>query len=408
VAESARVRHTVEIDADSPRDEELLFEKAGPRRRIFFDPARTRVAIVTCGGLCPGINSVIRSLFLELDFHYGVKDVLGVRQGYRGLNPAAGLPPLVLTRSFVSEIHKEGGTMLGTSRGPQDVRVMVDCLQHHDINVLYCVGGDGTHRGAHAICAEIGRRGLPIGVVGIPKTIDNDLDYCDWTFGYLTAVDVARNVIHLAHTEARSTSRGVGLVKLMGRHSGFIACMATRASQEVNFVLIPESPFALHGDSGFLAALKRRLDDRDHAVVVVAEGAGQDLFEPGGRTSVDASGNPRLHDIGQRLRQEILAYFEAEGRPVDLKYIDPSYIIRSVPPSTADQLLCDDLARRAVHAAMSGRTDMMISSLNHSFIHVPIAMTSVRRRQLDLESELWSSVLAATGQPARFTATPGQ
>ena len=356
-------------------------------------------AIVTCGGLCPGINSVIRSVYLELDFNYGVKEVLGLRHGYRGLNPATGLPPLVLTRSFVSEIHEEGGTMLGTSRGPQDVGMMVDFLEQQKIDVLFCVGGDGTHRGAHAICEEIRRRSRPIAVIGIPKTIDNDIDYCDSTFGYFTAVDAARNVIHLAHTEARSTARGIGLVKLMGRYSGFIACMATRASQEVNFVLIPESPFALHGNEGFLAALERRIDDRDHAVVVVAEGAGQHLFEPGGSANVDASGNTRLHDIGQRLRQEILDYFVARGRPVDLKYIDPSYIIRSVPPSIADQLLCDDLARRAVHAAMSGRTDMMISSLNHAFIHVPIAMTCMGRRQVGLDSELWSSVLAATGQP---------
>ncbi|MFI5459499.1 MAG: ATP-dependent 6-phosphofructokinase [Isosphaerales bacterium] len=406
VPDGARIRHVVEVDTDCPLREELLFEKAGPRRRIFFDPAHTRVAIVTCGGLCPGINSVIRSLFLELNFHYGVQEVLGLRNGYRGLNPAAGLPPIVLTRGFVSEIHKEGGTMLGTSRGQQDVGVMVDFLEQQRIDVLFCVGGDGTHRGAHAISEEIGRRRRPIAVVGVPKTIDNDIDYCDWTFGYLTAVDVARGVIHLAHTEARSTARGVGLVKLMGRYSGYIACMATRASQEVNFVLIPEAPFELHGEDGFLAALERRIDDRDHAVVVVAEGAGQHLFETDDSTSVDASGNLRLHDIGQRLRQEILDYFAVRGCPVDLKYIDPSYIIRSVPPTTADQLLCDDLARRAVHAAMSGRTDMMISALNHAFIHVPISMVCVGRRQVDLESELWSSVLAATGQPPRFTATP--
>jgi 6-phosphofructokinase 1 len=404
VPETARVRHVVEVDTDSPPEEELLFEKAGPRRRIFFDPGQTRVAIVTCGGLCPGINSVIRSLFLELDFNYGVREVLGLRNGYRGLNPVEGLPPYVLSRAFVSEIHKEGGTMLGTSRGPQDLGMMVDFLERQRIDVLFCVGGDGTHRGAHEICAEITRRHRPIAVVGVPKTIDNDLDYCHRSFGYLTAVDVARDVIHLAHTEARSTARGIGLVKLMGRYSGSIACMATRASQEVNFVLIPEAPFALHGEAGFLAALERRVEDRDHAVVVVAEGAGQDLFEAEPPTTVDASGNVRLHDIGHRLSQEIRDYFEARGRPVDLKYIDPSYIIRSVPPTTADLLLCDDLARRAVHAAMSGRTDMMISSLNHAFIHVPIAMVCNGRRQVDLQSELWSSVLAATGQPPRFTA----
>jgi 6-phosphofructokinase 1 len=396
------VRYAVEVDPDDLPTEELFFEKAGPRRRIFFDPARTRAAIVTCGGLCPGINSVIRSLFLELHFNYGVPEVLGLRNGYRGLNPAAGSPPVVLSRSFIAEIHEEGGTMLGTSRGPQDVGVMVDFLEHQRIDMLFCVGGDGTHRGAHAIFEEITRRELPIAVVGIPKTIDNDIDYCDWTFGYITAVDMARGVIHLAHTESKSTPRGIGLVKLMGRYSGYIACLATRASQEANFVLIPESPFSLCGEGGFLAALDRRMESRDHAVVVVAEGAGQHLFAEGDATTLDASGNVRLHDIGQRLRQEILDYFSDRGRPVELKYIDPSYIIRSVPASTADQLLCDDLARRAVHAAMSGRTDIMISSINRSFIHVPIPMVCFGRRQVDLESELWSSVLAATGQAPQF------
>ena len=405
VGDDVWVRQCVEVDDARPPAEELLLEKAGPRQRIFFDPPGTRAAVVTCGGLCPGLNSVIRSLFLELHFNYGVREVLGLRNGYQGLVPGAGPPPVPLTLDLVGETHKEGGTLLGTSRGPHDLAVMVGFLESELIDILFCVGGDGTLRGALALGEELGRRGRTVSVVGVPKTIDNDVAYCDRTFGFHTAVDVARQVIHLAHTEARSTPRGVGLVKLMGRHAGFIACTATLASQDANIVLIPESPFTLEGPGGLLEALERRVDDRGHAVVVVAEGAGQDLFAPSGDGDAgthDPSGNLRLHDIGRRLSQEITDHFTKLGRPVDLKYIDPSYIIRSVPPTTGDQLLCDDLARRAVHAGMSGRTGLMIGYLNHAFVHVPIPMAVSGRRQVDLTGELWSSVLASTGQPPRF------
>lgn len=406
IPEGVMIRHHIEYEpADLTAETEsveVFFEKAGPRRDIYFDPLRTRAAIVTCGGLCPGLNTVIRSLFLELHFNYGVRSILGIRHGYRGLVPEHGLKPIELTCDFVSEIHKEGGTMLGTSRGPQALGVMVDFLESQRIDILYCLGGDGTQRGAHAITTEASRRGLQIAVVGIPKTIDNDLSYCDKSFGFLTAVEEAAKVIHLAHTEARSTQRGVGLVKLMGRHAGFIACEAARACQQVNFVLIPEVPFGLDGPEGVLAALDRRLDARDHAIIVVAEGAGQHLFRNKGEPERDASGNAKLLDIGPRLQKEIQKYFEARNRPVVLKYMDPSYLIRSVPPTIEDQLLCDDLARRAAHAGMSGRTGVLVSTINNAFVHVPIAMACDGRRQVELESELWSSVLASTGQPPVF------
>jgi len=401
VPESVFVRYEIEHNEgaiDSVPIIELLFEKAGPRREIFFDPLQTRAAIVTCGGLCPGLNTVIRSLFLELHYNYGVPSVLGIRNGYRGLVREHGLAPIELTRDFVSEIHKEGGTMLGTSRGPQDLGAMVDFLEEKKIDVLFCIGGDGTQRGAKAISNEVARRGRKIAVVGVPKTIDNDLSYCDRTFGFLTAVEEAAKAIHLAHTEARSTERGIGVVKLMGRHAGFIACEATRACQQVNFVLIPEVPFALEGPKGFLAALDRRMNDRDHAVIVVAEGAGQHLFHDNREPEHDASGNPKLFDIGSRLTKEIHSYFEERSRPIVLKYIDPSYLIRSVPPTIEDQLLCDDLARRAAHAAMAGKTGIIVSTVNNAFVHVPMEMACEGRRQIDLESELWSSVLASTGQ----------
>jgi 6-phosphofructokinase 1 len=277
---------------------------------------------------------------------------------------------------------------------------MVDFLRDRQVNALFCIGGDGTLRGARAICEEVARQKLDIAVVGIPKTIDNDVLYCDRTFGYFTAIDKARDVLHLAHTEAKAAPRGIGLVKVMGRHAGFIACGATIVSQEVNFTLIPEVPLVLDGPRGFLAALEKRMNDRRHALIVVAEGAGQELFEK--TTGRDASGNVKLHDIGPHLKDRIAQYFTEKNQPVDIKYIDPSYIIRGVAANMADSLLCDQLARHAVHAALCGRTDLMIGLRHSAFIHVPLAMAVGQKRYVEPEGALWTNVLASTGQPPRF------
>jgi 6-phosphofructokinase 1 len=400
VPDGIYVRHEVEVPTSHT---ELMFEKAGPRQQIHFDPARTRAALVTCGGLSPGLNDVIRSAFLELHMNYGVPEVLGIRYGYQGLNPQVGEPPLRLTPEIVEDIHREAGTILGSSRGNQDPAVMVDFLQSQRINILFCIGGDGTQRGAHRIHEEVQRRGLDVAVVGIPKTIDNDILYCQQSFGLVTAVAEAQRVLDCAHAESKGVPYGVGLVKLMGREAGFIAAAATVASQDVNFTLIPELPFALHGEHGFLAALRERIQRRRHAVVVVAEGAGQSLFEAE-QVERDASGNVKFQDIGLFLKQEMLAFFEREGPKVDVKYIDPSYIIRSVPANCDDSVLCDQFARNAVHAGMAGKTDVLIGRINAKFVHVPIAMISGQKQRLSLAGDLWASVLAATGQPREFAA----
>lgn len=401
IPEGQCVRHTVEFSADQSLEGELLFEKAGARERIFFDPSKTRAAIVTCGGLCPGLNNVIRSVFLELHKNYGVEEVLGIRFGFQGLNPAIGEPPLPLTMQLVEDIHREGGTMLGSSRGPQEPGVMVDFLVDRGIDVLFCVGGDGTQRGAQKIFEEVRRRGLSIAVVGIPKTIDNDIEYCDRSFGFTTAVAEAERVLAGAHVESKGSPYGIGLVKVMGREAGFIAAVAALASQEANFVLIPEVPFRLEGERGFLAALRRRMLDRRHAVIVVAEGAGQDLLQCE-EAQRDASGNVKLQDIGPYLKDRIAAYFAQHGPEVSIKYIDPSYTIRSVPANCEDDILCDQFARRAVHAAMAGKTGVLLGHMSGTFVHVPIEMAVQRKRQLQEEGELWAAVLASTGQARRF------
>lgn len=401
VVEGTRVRHRIEVEPDAdPAVEPALFEKAGPRARIYFDPARTTAAIVTCGGLCPGTNTVIRSLFYELHHRYRVARVLGVRYGFRGLTPE-GEGPVEMDPAYVRRIQAFGGTVLGSSRGHQEPAAMVDFLAERGVDLLFAIGGDGTQRGTHAIAAEVERRGLPLAVVGIPKTIDNDIPFVYRSFGFFTALDKAREVIQGAHTEAMGAPRGVGLVKLMGRHAGFIAAGAALASQEVNFVLIPEVPFALGGPEGFLCALERRLDDRGHAVVVAAEGAGQDLFDDR-KDELDASGNVKLRDIGPFLRRRIEEHFTARSKEVHVKYFDPSYLVRSVPATSEDRLHCDSLARHAAHAGMAGKTDVMIGLWHNVYVHVPIAAVNARRKRLDPKGGVWQAVLEATGQSRRF------
>ncbi|MES2920016.1 MAG: ATP-dependent 6-phosphofructokinase [Verrucomicrobiota bacterium] len=392
-ASNTLVPADIQWSGGKPPDDLMLFEKAGPRSRLFFDPAVTRAAIVTCGGLCPGLNNVIRSVTRQLRRGYGVTSVLGIRGGYKGLDPTRCKPPIELTDDLVEEIHQKGGTLLGTSRGPVDIAIAVDFLISQKVDILFTVGGDGTQRGGNALYQEASKRGHRLAVVGIPKTIDNDVRYVSRTFGFGTAVDEAVRVIDSAHTEARSVDNGVSVVKLMGRHAGFIAAAATVASQDVNFCLVPEQPFALES---LLAALERRLESKEHAVIVVAEGAGQDLLGKSGDT--DASGNAKLQDIGLFMRDAIGAHFKSRGIEMTMRYFDPSYQIRGCAANTEDALLCDRLGRHAVHAAMSGRTGLVISYLNGQFVHVPIDVIAAGGKHLDLDGELWRAVLSTTGQ----------
>jgi 6-phosphofructokinase 1 len=373
-------------------------EPGGPREVIYFDPAGLRVGIVTCGGLCPGLNNVIRGLVLELADNYGVRDILGFRNGYQGL--AGGGEPVPLTPDLVAGIHGHGGTFLGTSRGGQDTGAMVATLARLRVSVLFVLGGDGTLRGAQEIADEAAARGVVLSVIGIPKTIDNDIPYIDHSFGFQTAFARAADSIRAAHTEASSTPDGVGLVRLMGRHSGFIACYAALANHDADCVLIPEVPFALDGPAGFLAFVRRRVQRHGHAVIVVAEGAGQDLIAQAG--DHDASGNIRLADVGALLRERIIGDFSAAGVPLSLRYVDPGYAIRGVTANAYDAVFCLRLAQAAVHAAMAGRTAMVVGRWHGRFVHLPISLATGSRNVVDPDGDLWMSVLETTGQPPRF------
>ncbi|MFO0669182.1 MAG: ATP-dependent 6-phosphofructokinase [Polyangiaceae bacterium] len=404
VPDDARVAYEVETKAGIPLPEGVFFEKAGPRERLFFDPRTTRAGIVTCGGLCPGINNVVRSLVLELHHKYGVPKVLGFRYGFEGLDPAkGGLPPIELSPELVAHVHRQGGSILGLSRGKHEASAMVDTLVAHKIDMLFAIGGDGTLKGAHAIAEEAKRRGLHISVVGIPKTIDNDIEFVDETFGYETAVELARLAVDAAHTEALGARNGVGIVKLMGRDAGFIAAAATLASRDVNFCLLPEVPFELDGEDGLLAVLEGRLTSRNHAVVVVAEGCGATLAAASGAEH-DASGNLRYAskdaDIGTHLRDVISAYLKARGMPHTIKYIDPSYMIRSVVANAHDAIFCDALARNAAHAGLAGKTDLVIGRIHRIFTHVPLPIVCGQKKRVNPDGALWLAVTEATGQPS--------
>ncbi len=396
---------TIPLYLDAEHIEELLgmepvavrFEPAGPRKSLYFDTSKTKCAIVTCGGLCPGINDVIRAIVMEAFHKYRVPAVLGIRYGLEGFIPHYGHDVEELTPAKVADIHQFGGTMLGSARGPQQPAEIVDSLERLNISVLFMIGGDGTMRAMDGIVREIKARGLRIAVIGIPKTIDNDINFISQSFGFETAVFKATEAIQCAHTEAVGYRNCVGIVKLMGRESGFIAAHATLAMKEVNFVLIPEIPFALEGPGGLLPALAERLKSRKHAVIVAAEGAGQHLMQK--EDTTDASGNPVLGDVAEVLKREIKRYLKEQGMEFSIKYIDPSYIIRSVPANANDKVYCGFLGQNAVHAAMAGRTNVVVGKLMDRYVHLPLELVIRKRRQLNIRTEYWRAVLESTGQP---------
>ena len=392
------IRVSAEDLDEGEAENDVFFEPAGPRANIFFDSSKVKAAIVTCGGLCPGINDVIRAIVMEAHHNYNMAATLGIRFGLQGFIPRYGHEIMELTPRSVSNIHEFGGTMLGSSRGPQQPEDIVDALERSNIGVLFVIGGDGTLKAAQKIHQEVTKRGSRISVIGVPKTIDNDINLVTKSFGFDTAVEKATEAIRCAHTEALGVLNGIGIVKLMGRESGFIAAQATLALKEVNYVLVPEDDFQLHGEHGLLPALEERLKARRHAVIVVAEGAGQHLLEQSGHT--DASGNLVLGDISSLLTREIASYFKERGLPHTIKYIDPSYIIRSVPANSNDRVYCGFLGQFAVHAAMAGKTGMVVSKVYGRFVHLPLELVTRKRKKLDMTSDYWRAVLESTGQYA--------
>ncbi|MCD4677142.1 MAG: ATP-dependent 6-phosphofructokinase [Desulfobacula sp.] len=404
VSDEARIIVDVQMNRlKASLKKNLSFDQAGPREKIYFDPSKLKCAIATCGGLCPGLNDIIRSIVLELHHIYNVKIIYGIRHGLQGFVPDFEHDVMDLNPDTVSGIQNTGGSILGSSRGTQDMGMIVDCLERMNIGILFLVGGDGTLMASKKIADKIEKRHLKISIIGIPKIIDNDIYLVSRSFGFDTAVDVATLAIKGAHNEAEAYPNGIGLIKLMGRHSGFLAATAALAQQDANFVLIPEVDIFLYGKIGFLQALENRIIHRKHAVVIVAEGAGQNLFDDQEK-EFDPSGNVVLRDIGLFLKDKISQWFKAKDIPISLKYIDPSYIIRSLPANANDSVFCGFLGRDAVHAGMAGKTKLLVSFWNNHYVHVPMDASSGQRKNMDPHGRLWQSVLEATGQDAFFTA----
>ncbi len=395
------VIHDISVSGSSStrnNNQHDLIEKAGPRENIYFDPSRVRAGIVTCGGLCPGLNDVIRAIVMTLWYRYGTKQISGFMYGYRGLLSKFNLPIMELNPEVVSKIHNLGGTIIGASRGYGDcVEEIVDSLERLKMNMLFIIGGDGTQKGALDIVEESKKRNLKISIVGIPKTIDNDLNFVDKSFGFETAVSRAVDAVSCAHVEAHDGINGIGIVKVMGRESGFIAANTALAINDVNYVLIPEVRFKLGGENGLFANLERRLKKLNHAVILAAEGAGQEYMKDS--KDSDESGNVKLNDIGIFLKEQIGEYFKMKKIDINLKYIDPSYMIRSAPANSNDSIYCTKLGTYSVHAAMAGKTGMIVSFINSHFVHVPIRLTVSGRKRIDPHQELWRDVIEATGQP---------
>lgn len=384
------------ISGDSVKSN--LMQKAGPREFIYFNPAHVTAGICTCGGICPGLNDVVRSVVRCLWLRYGVKRIKGFRFGFKGFFADSGYETIDLSPKVVDDIHKNGGSFLGTSRGGGNrVSDIVDAVESLSVNMLFIIGGDGTQRGALDIANELDKRGLKVAVVGIPKTVDNDLEFIDRSFGFETAVENARKTVNAIHMEAQSQVNGIGVVKLMGRESGFIATAAALASHETNFCLIPEVPFDMDGPNGFLTHLERRVMNRGHAVIVVAEGAGQEHMQA--TSEKDASGNKKLSDIGVFLCDKINAYFANKNIHINLKYIDPSYQVRSSVTTANDSIYCERLGNNAVHAAMAGKTKCVVGLVHDKYVIIPTSMVTRKRNKVDPEGSLWRDALDATGQP---------
>ncbi|KAL1532548.1 ATP-dependent 6-phosphofructokinase 3 [Salvia divinorum] len=388
------VPQKIVVHKDTPRG--VHFRRAGPRQKVYFTPEEVNACIVTCGGLCPGLNTVIREIVHSLDYMYGATKVLGIDGGYRGFYSKNTIP---LSPKIVNDIHKRGGTILGTSRGGHDTMKIVDSIQDRGFNQVYIIGGDGTQKGAAVIYEEIRKRGLKVIVAGIPKTIDNDISVIDKSFGFDTAVEEAQRAINAAHVEAESAENGIGVVKLMGRYSGFIAMYATLASRDVDCCLIPESPFYLEGQGGLLEYIAKRLKENGHMVIVVAEGAGEDLLAA--TNEQDASGNKLLQDIGLWLSQRIKAHFSKQNKlPITLKYIDPTYMIRAIPSNASDNVYCTLLAQSAVHGAMSGFTGFTSGLVNGRHTYIPFNRITEEQNKVVITDRMWARLLSSTNQPS--------
>ncbi|KAJ8772384.1 hypothetical protein K2173_027561 [Erythroxylum novogranatense] len=324
---------------------EVHFRRAGPREKVGLFQARGSACLCShLWGLCPGINTVIQEIVCGLNYMYGVDDILGIEFYSRNT--------LNLTPKVVNDIHKRGGTFIRTSRGGHDTHKIVDNIQDRGINQVYIIGGDGTQKGAARIHEEVERRCLQVAVAGIPKTIDNDI----------------------------AVSFAIVLISILS--GGF------RWAFEY---------------------IEERIKENGHMVIVIAEGAGQEYVSQSmgavDERDRDASGNRLLLDVGLWLSEKIKDHFTNIHKTINMKYIDPTYMIRAIPSNASDNIYCTLLAHSAVHGAMAGYTGFTVGQVNSRHAYIPIARVT-ETNTVKLTDRTWARVLASTNQPT-FTEVIG-
>jgi len=391
------------VDILVPADNEVtVYPRAGPRSSLFFRPSHVNAGIVTCGGLCPGLNSVIRDVTKSCFELYGVQSVIGFHGGFSGI---FSMPFERLTLESTQGIQNLGGTILSSARGGFDADRILNKLEDLRISQLFIVGGDGSMRGARELVVAITKRPWPVAIIGIPKTIDNDIGLIDHSFGFQTAVEETLRAVRAAKVEAACSINGVGVVQCMGRHAGYIAAQVTLASAEVDLCIIPEVPIAIDGSLDVLEHVIRVVEKKGHAVVVVAEGAGENLL--GKSEEFDASGNRRLRPIGPWIKEAIAERLTMRGLGRQVRLIDPSYMVRSVAAYSVDSILCTLLSLAAVHAAMDGYTGVCVALVNGRSVMVPLDLiVEASPRKVDVCSRTYERIVSLTSQPFDFTMCP--
>ncbi|MEO7804127.1 MAG: ATP-dependent 6-phosphofructokinase [Actinomycetota bacterium] len=320
-----------------------------------------RIGVFTGGGDCPGLNAVIRAIVRKGIGHYE-DTIVGFRDGWEGV--LSGTVQELTFENTRGILHR-GGTILGTSRtnpfgegdGPDRIRAT---LATHGVDMLIPIGGEDTLGAASKLHEE----GIPL--VGVPKTIDNDLSGTDYTFGFDTAVNVATEAIDRLHTTAESHHR-VMVVEVMGRHAGWIALHAGIAGG-ADLMLIPERPFDIEEVVAHLQ--HRHATGKGFSIVVVAEGAvPKDGSMHTESDQLDEFGHVRLRGIGSALEQQIEARTGFETRATILGHIQ-----RGGTPTAFDRVLATRFGVAATEAAHQGKTGMMVALHATSIVLVPLSV----------------------------------
>ncbi|MGA7341196.1 MAG: 6-phosphofructokinase [Terracidiphilus sp.] len=453
--DSPRVMLDARGRAEADGAVDLSLPEARPRTHLRYPlqpGAMLGIGILVSGGIAPGINAVIDGIVLRHSLYHARQcargrrhsiEILGYREGFKGLL-RPGVHPQRLNSAAIRGVVEIGGSYLGTSRadellpgtGPNrnaKLEAAIGRLQNDGVHILYVIGGDGSMSCAHALWHYARRKGYELSVVGIPKAMDNDILWVWQSFGFLSAVEEARQAILHMHTEVSSNPR-VGIVQLFGSDSGFIASHAGY-STACDLVLIPEDPMTM---DDIVTHISERLTDRfgngqdiagPYALVVMAETA----LPADARKYID---DPRVGlSEGKRGEKEALKSFLDNGRRVrgqtpdelrtaglkivsrvlqdriqqelepreywrDFRVItnEPRHLIRSIPPSVTDVIFGERLGALAVDNAMAGYTDFMVSQWLTEFVLVPLPLVVLGRKRVPTNGIFWKSVLSKTGQ----------